>query len=197
MLRTKIGSTIVVLFGVSAFSAESRAGLVSLCEWQPNIDYECRDCVPTSKNLPVAIFNYQNAGRVTDLTDIEFTMSMQVGDPQTSNLTLGIDGIDTGIALTGFERDTLVEKTFSVSEGDAGWISAEKEAEILNALKDGEVFASIMGATPEDLKVQLYSDTNVQLCITGNEPDPVPEPASILAWAAAGVVAVRRRRRAA
>jgi hypothetical protein len=196
MLRTKIGATFAVLLSVSASSSESRAGLVSLCEWQPNIDYECRDCTPTSNNLPVAIFNYPNAGRVTDLTQIEFTMSMQVGDPQTSNLTLGIDGIDTGIALTGFERDSLVEKTFAVSEGDANWISPEKESEILAALADGEVFASIMGATPDDLKVQLYSDTNVQLCITGTEPDQVPEPASILAWTAAGLIAFRRRRKA-
>jgi hypothetical protein len=194
MLRAKIGLAAAVLLWTSAIPAESRAGLVSLCEFQPSIDYECRDCIPTSTTLPVALFNYPNASSITDISQIEFTMSMQVGDPAASNLTLGIDGIDTGLALTGFQRDSLVEKTFTMNEGDANWLTPGKEAELLNALKDGEVMASIMGATPEDMYVQLYSDTNVQLCITGAEPDAVPEPTSLLVFGVAALAAWRRRK---
>jgi len=194
MFRARIGVATAVLLCTSAFSTESRAGLVSLCEFQPSIDYECRDCTPTGKSLPVAIFNYPNHGALTDINQIEFTMSMQVGDPANSHLTLGIDGIDTGLALTGFQRDSLVEKTFKMKEGDANWITPGKEAELLNALKDGEVFASIMGATPEDLKVQLYSDTNVQLCITGTGPTETPEPSSMVVFGAILLAAWRRRK---
>lgn len=194
MLRAKIGLATAVLLCASSLPTEGRAGLVSLCEFQPSIDYECRDCTPTSTTLPVALFNYPNANSLTNINQIEFTMSMQVGDPAASNLTLGIDGIDTGLALTGFQRDSLVEKTFTMNEGDANWLTPGKEAELLNALKDGEVMASIMGATPEDLKVQLYSDTNVQLCISGTGPDTVPEPTSLLVFGAVALSAWRRRK---
>ena len=194
MLRANIGLATAVILCASAIPSQSRAGLVSLCEFQPSIDYECRDCTPTSKTLPVAMFHYPNAGSATDINQIEFTMSMQVGDPANSNLTLGLDGIDTGLALTGFQRDSLVEKTFKMKEGDANWLTPGKEAEILNALKDGEVIASIMGATPEDMMVQLYSDTNVNLCITGTGPDHVPEPASLLVFGTVALAAWRRRK---
>jgi hypothetical protein len=192
MLRFKLSSAAAVL--LLSFPTASRADLMKLCDFQPNIDYDCRDCTPASNQMPVALFNYPGASGLNDLSQIEFTVSMQVGDPATSNLTLGIDGIDTGIALTGFERDNLVEKTFTMNEGDANWLDPGKEAELLNALKDGEVFASIIGADVDDLKVQLYSDTEVSLCITGNGPETVPEPASMLVWAAAAGVAIRRRR---
>jgi hypothetical protein len=194
MLRAKIGLATAVLVCASALPTEGRAGLVSLCEFQPSIDYECRNCTPTTTAMPVALFNYPNHNALTDINQIEFTMSMQVGDPAASNLTLGIDGIDTGLALTGFQRDSLVEKTFTMSEGDANWLTPGKEAELLNALKDGEVMASIMGATTDDLKVQLYSDTNVQLCISGNGPEPTPEPSSLLVCGAAALAAWRRRK---
>lgn len=194
MLRVKLGPAIAML--LLSFPTASRAGLVALCEFQPNIDYDCRNCTPTSNELPIAIFSYPNHADVVDVTKMEFSVSMQVGDPANSNLRLAVDGIDTGIQLTGFERDSLVEKTFMMSEGDANWLTPGKEAELLNALKDGELVASIIGATPEDLMIQTYSDTNVQLCITGTTIEPVPEPASLLAWGTAAAIAMLRRRRA-
>ena len=192
MVRFNLTSAAAVL--LLSLPTASRADLMKLCDYQPNIDYECRNCTPTSTPIPIALFNYPGASGLQSLSEIEFKVSMQVGDPATSNLTLGIDGIDTGIALTGFERDNLVENTFTMNEGDANWLTPGKEAELLNALKDGEVFASIMGETTDDLKVQLYSDTNVQLCITGTGPETVPEPTSMLVFGAAAFAAWRRRK---
>jgi len=197
MLRAKLSSTVAVLLCATALSTESRAGLVSLCEFQPAIDYECRNCTPTKRDVPVALFDYHNQGTLQDISQIEFTVSMQVGDPANSHLSLGIDGIDTGLALNGFSRDTLTEKTFSMHKGDANWLSPQTEAQLLNALKDGQALASVIGATPDDTRIQLYSDTQTNLCITGNSVEPTPEPASLLAWAAAIAVSVARRRKAA
>ena len=195
MLRTKLGLVAAML--LLSFPTASKAGLVALCEFQPNIDYDCKNCTPTSTELPIAIFSYPNHADVVDITKMEFTVSMQVGDPANSNLRLAVDGIDTGIQLTGFERDSLVEKTFTMNEGDANWLTPGKEAELLNALKDGELLASVIGATTDDMMLQTYSDTNVQLCITGTtlDPDPVPEPTSLLAWGTAAAIAMLRRRR--
>src|SRR5215213_8060529 len=68
MLRGKVGLTIAVLLWATALATEGRAGLVSLCEFQPSIDYECKNCTPTGREVPVALFNYQGQGSLKDIT---------------------------------------------------------------------------------------------------------------------------------
>jgi hypothetical protein len=173
------------------------ASLIKVCDTQPNIDYDCRDCSPSVREIPFALFDFSAQPKLTGITGLEVALSMQVGDAANNNLTLALDGIDTGIKLTGFERDSLVEKTFKLDDTNANWLSPDKEAALMTALSDGQVFASILGETEDDLKVQLYSDTPVSLCITGpEEASAVPEPASLLVFAlAAAAGALRRRRR--
>ncbi|HVJ83516.1 MAG TPA: PEP-CTERM sorting domain-containing protein [Planctomycetia bacterium] len=174
------------------------ASLIKVCDTQPNIDYDCRDCAPTTKEIPFALFDFSSQQKLTGITGLEVALSMQVADPSAHNLTLALDGIDTGIQLTGFERDALVEKTFKLDDTDANWLSPDKEAALMTALSDGQVFASVLGETEDDLKIQLYSDTATSLCITGPEQtSAVPEPASLLIFAlSAAAGAIHRRRRA-
>jgi hypothetical protein len=194
MVRRLLWTTLGFV-GMLLAPAVGKAGLVELCEVQPNIDYECKNCTPTVRELPIALFNLPTPSDINGIREIDFTMSMQVPNPGSSGLRLALDGIDTGIPLTGFQKDTLVEKNFNLKEGDPNWLSPSVEAQLVDALKDGQVFASLITDTPSDLAVQLYSDTDVKLCLTVSSPDPVPEPATLLVWGAMGAgLALRRRR---
>jgi hypothetical protein len=175
------------------------AGPIMICDTQPNIDYACKNCTPKSTELPFALFDFTHQPNITSLSQIELTMSMQVGNPGLTNLHLALDGIDTGLKLTGFQKDSLIQQTFTIKAGDPGFMSASNVATLLKDVKNGEIAASLIGATPDDLKVQLYSDTNVQLCLTGNpgtSSSSTPEPASLLVWAlcACALCFVRCRR---
>ena len=179
--------------------AAATAGQLEICNVQPNIDYACNNCNPTARELPIAVFDFSREAKLASLSGIEFTMSMQVPNPANPGLHLALNGIDTGIALNGFDRDTLLTNTFSLDSTTANWLSPEKQAALLDSIRthNGEITASILADTPAQLKLQLYSDTDVKLCLTGETPttpNRVPEPGAYLLWSlAVGAVALRRR----
>ena len=143
--------------------------------------------------MPIALFDFSGQHKLTSITGIEFTLSAQTATPD-QNISLGLNDITTSLELTGFQSDTLVEKSFSLKEGDAGWLTQEQSNQLLDAINSGEpIVASLIGQSAADLMLQLYSDTPAKLCITG---EAVPEPTTLAIWlAAAGAVALRRRRR--
>jgi hypothetical protein len=191
-------------FAAWVWASAAGAGQIRICDVQPNIDYACENCNPTATALPIAVFDFSKQpgmAALTSLTGLEFTMSMQTPVSSASGLRLALNGIDTGIALDGFDFATLKEQTFKLSENDANWLTPDKESALLASLQasNGEVTASILANKPEDLKLQLYSDTNVKLCLDGLTPDPrepVPEPGALMVWGAAAAAVAWRRLRA-
>jgi hypothetical protein len=194
-----------VACAAAAWAGVAAAAQIQICDVQPNIDYTCNNCSPTTNSLPIAVFDFSkqaNLSSLKSLDGIEFTMSMQAPVATNSGLRLGLNGIDTGISLDGFARDTLNAKTFSLSNTDANWLSAEKQSALLSSLtaNNGEVTASILADNPQNLKLQLYSDTDVKLCLNCSTPDVptrVPEPAALLTWGLVAAAAAGWRRRTA
>jgi hypothetical protein len=135
------------------------------------------------------------------------TLTMEDGDTNPGeldygNLTLQLDDVNTGIPLNGFPAGQEVERTFTLTNTDPNWLSPEQVENLLLALNDNQLFASIHDATPGDNKVNLYSVFDTTISITGEMlggtgQQPVPEPSSVLVWGAVLTVAARvlRKRR--
>ena len=183
-----------------AWAAAAGAGQIQICDIQPNIDYSCVNCTPTTKSLPIAVFDFSKQQSLSSLSALSFTMSAQVPDPSNVGLHLALNGIDTGLALNGFDKATLKELTFSAADGKG--LTPQVESALLQSIADhkGLVTATLLADSPDKLKLQLYSDTNLTLCFTGlvpETPSTVPEPGAALLWGFAAVAVAWRRRVAA
>jgi hypothetical protein len=126
--------------------------------------------------------------------------SSGVGEVDENNLTLALDGIDTGIKLNGFLANNLATLTLSGAPANA--------AAILAALQvDGKLVGSVFDAAPGNngfVGVPSVVDTSLDLTGTvrdgnGGGPNQVPLPAAVLLapLGAAGAARVARRMRAA
>jgi hypothetical protein len=119
--------------------------------------------------------NYTGLGAIDALT-----LTLRINDGDTSHdafdfgqLTLALDGIDTGILLNGFRNNKTDTRTFTSAPANAD--------AILAALRlDGRLNPSVLDRSPNDNLVLFPANFKATLSITGT---PVPEPAS-----AAGVV---------
>jgi len=94
-------------------------------------------------NEPIA---FANVGRIVRLTQISIIVSINDGDTgpgegDENELTLALDGIDTGIKLNGFLNNQTTQQTISGVPANA--------RQILAALKaDGKLEATIRDADP-------------------------------------------------
>lgn len=131
--------------------------------------------------LNFAIFAFPEDLVWKDIDSMSITLSIEDGDTALgefdhNNITLGLDGIDTGVALNGFAGGQLLEQTFTFTP------SSEIMQSLVNALnEDGMLFASLLDATPGDNLLNLSGYTITSLSITGCA-DTVPEPLSLLVW---------------
>lgn len=184
------------------------AGMTTtITDTQPIIDFPlCRCGTPLPGVLDFALFDYSTQPKLCGLDRLDFTFTMEDGDTAPgnfdfNNLSLALDDIDTGIKLNGFAGGQENTLTFSLVRGTENWLSDQTIEKILDSLNDdGQLFASIVDSTPNDNEVNLYSALDTQLSLTGTiceDPNQVPEPATILVWgtaAAIGLVHWRRRR---
>jgi hypothetical protein len=91
-------------------------------------------------------------------------------DTDRNNLTLGLDGIDTGILLNGFRDSETVTRTITGIPNNA--------AQILAAMKaDGQLVGTIIDRTPNDNFVEIPAtfDTTLQITCATVAPAPIAQ----------------------
>lgn len=127
-------------------------------------------------------YNYagQNYGALGSIDSITVSLTLNDGDTgpgdfDLGNLTLALDGIDTGLKLDGFTDDAKdpnqpITLSFTGTPNNAGAILAALQA-------DGQLVGSINDATPGDNILNVTGSANTTLDITGQQ---VPEPATFV-----------------
>jgi hypothetical protein len=200
MLRSLLAATLLAVVS-PAFAGLTR----TITDTQPIIDWPlCRCGTPMPGVLDFALFDFNNQAQLCSIDRIDFTFTMEDGDTgpgdfDFNNLTLALDDINTGIKLNGFKSGQENSLSFSLDRNSPNWISDSTMNQLLSKLnEDGQLLASIVDATPNDNDANLYSIFDTSLTLQGLCPDPIPEPAALLVWAAAGgafVVARMRRKR--
>jgi hypothetical protein len=120
-------------------------------------------------------FSSQLFANLTSIDSITVTLSMVDGDTgpgegDFNELTLGLDGIDTGLLLNGFRDNQFDTLTFSGVPQNA--------AAILSALQnDGRLVGTVIDSRPNDNSIVLPDDYTTTLQIQG--PAHAPEPCSV------------------
>jgi hypothetical protein len=118
-------------------------------------------------NDPNDPFSYNGVGRIVRITQVSITATITNGNTgpgqdEENDLTLALDGIDTGIKLNGFrtkETDTL---TISGTPINTDAIKAALKA-------DGELQASIIDATLGTGAVNIPNTSTTTLTIKGKQ----------------------------
>lgn len=198
----------ILCLGALLLASPARAGIITITDVEPMIDFPDCNCGKTLPELlPFALFDFTGQMPLATITGIEITLTMQDGDTALGeldygNLTLQLDNVNTGIQLNDFPAGQEVERTFTLTNSDPNWLSAQDVENLILALNDNQLFASIHDATPDDNKVNLYSVFDTTISITGEMlggANQTPEPSSALLWGMAAAAAfgmIRKRRRA-
>lgn len=197
--------TYAVIFTFLCWTGSTQAGIITITDTEPMIDFP--DCGCDKKLpavLPFALFDFTGQMPLASITGIEISLTMEDGDTDFGeldydNLSLLLDDVDTGIRLNGFPGKQEVERTFSLTSSDPNWLSPDKLEDLVLALADNQLLASIKDGTPDDNYVNLYSIFDTKISITGEMlgsggSDPVPEPASLAVWGL-GIAALWLRRK--
>jgi hypothetical protein len=184
----------VVAFGAMAFSAS--AAQVTASSTVAQSGYNAAQSLPTYPltGTPYDFTGQVNAfSNVTSIDSLTVTLSVNdgdtgVGDFDENNLTLALDGIDTGLKLNGFANNTIL--SLSLQQ-----IAPALQAALVAALQDGKLIGTINDATPGnapagdiiglpsrlDTTLDLVlSGPNLGLPTNGGGGNPVPLPAGLL-----------------
>ncbi|HYE18137.1 MAG TPA: hypothetical protein VEA69_06820 [Tepidisphaeraceae bacterium] len=143
----------------------------------------------------------QQYGQLASIDSITVTLSVSDGNTGAGEFdegawTLGLDGLDTGLLLDGFDGGQIVTLTIAGPSNAAALLASLQS--------DGELAGSVIDATPGDNSVVFPSRVSASIEIVGTlldsggggNPNGVPLPLAALAAPALGAVAVWRARRA-
>ncbi|MGH2613908.1 MAG: hypothetical protein ACRDJC_01610 [Thermomicrobiales bacterium] len=168
VLALAIGLAIVV----TAVESDERANAAKLKKFTKT------DTVPQSGDSGVQAngaritsaddpFTFEKVAKIRRLTEITITATLSdadagPGDPDENQLTLALDGIDTGILLNGFRDDSTDTLTISGVP--------DNKSQILAALKtDGELAATIVDASPDDNGLAVPATFDTILVLEGKQ----------------------------
>jgi hypothetical protein len=148
-------------------------------------------------------FAGQDYASLTTIDKLTITLSINdadsdVGDFDFDNLTLGLDGIDTGLKLNGFPATGILTLNIEGPTGAAGLLAKLQE--------DGRLVGSVIDADSDGFSqanplefIGFPFDIQTTLVIEGQGGSPIPLPAAaLMAPLGAGLfgMASRRFRRA-
>lgn len=147
---------------------------------------------------------YQSFGMYVSSIDwITVTLTIEDGDSKQGefdfgSLTLGLDGIDTGLHLDGFAGGNIQSLTIQS-------LNPTLQYALVTALQDEQLNASVLDSTPGNaplgdtiafpFRIQTELELLVHLSLTPPQPPAAPLPAAIFTGAfAAGIVAAFTRK---
>ena len=147
---------------------------------------------------------YQSYGLyVSSIEWITVTLTIEDGDSgqgefDFGNLTLGLDGIDTGLHLDGFAGSNI--QTLTIQS-----LNPTLQYALATALQDDQLNGSVLDSTPGNaplgdtiafpFRIQTEIELLVHFSLTPPEPPAVPLPAAIFTGPlAAGMVAACARK---
>ena len=154
---------------------------------------------------PVAPYDFtgQQYNQLVGIDSITVTLSLNDGHTgpaefDFNNLSLGLDGIDTGLKLNGFVSNNIVTLTLNQ-------LTPGVSAALVAALADNQLVARIIDTDPADgndplnfISLPALIDTTLDLNVQvqgGGGPNPVPLPAAaLLAPLGAGLAGMYSRR---
>jgi len=138
-------------------------------------------------------FRSQNYDTLTSIDEISVTLTLLDGDTDTGEydegkLILGLDGLNTGLALNGFPSDLTLTHTVTGANQAAGLLAALQV--------DGYLLGSIWDLSPDDNYVKVRAEYDATLTLTDYEATVVPVPGALLlgSLGVAATAALKRRR---
>lgn len=172
----------VIAFTVTANSAQ--AGSITSTVSESDFFGSSASPFPLTTTTAPYDFRGQAYESLTSTDNIAVTLTLNdgdtgLGDFDFNNLTLGLDGIDTGIKLNGFRNEETDTLTIAGTPINASAILAALQA-------DGQLVGTVIDANPDGNFVGFPSQFNTTLNITGQTAQTVPEPATNLGVLALG-----------
>ena len=107
-------------------------------------------------------YTFGGTGKIRTINKVSDTLTAAVQFPDDPGLVLGLDGIDTGIPITGLSNNPRNSTSLTVTG------SPQNAAQIVQALKqDGQLVGTIIDRTPGDNIIFVEGGRDTTLTIKG------------------------------
>lgn len=114
---------------------------------------------PLSDTTP---YTFGETSKISTINNVSVTLTAAVQFSDDRGLVLGLDGIDSGIPITGLSDDFNNSTPLTVTG------SPQNAPQIVQALKqDGQLVGTIIDRTPGDNVIAVNGKANTTLTITG------------------------------
>jgi len=215
-MRVSLKSVLAAAVAMAAAAMSSSAATVPISSTVGQSGFNGDQTNSTAYPLTATPFDFtgqvNSFGSITSVDSLTITLEMNdgdsnVGDFDFNNLTLGLDGHDTGVKLNGFTNGQILTLT-------VGPLPVATQLQLIADLADGKVAGSVIagpnsiGPVPpgDTIGFPAAIDTTLDLVVSGANllpgtngngggGNPVPLPAGVLvAPLGAGLAGIYARR---